>query len=52
MRIDIIRNKKVFATIDLYDLLTSGIQKNDVNIQDQDIIKVGVYKNRIELKGI
>ena len=49
--IQLIRNKKVFATIDLYDLLTSGIQKNDVNIQDQDIIKVGVYKNRIELKG-
>lgn len=49
--IQVIRNKKVFATIDLYDLLTSGIQKNDINIQDQDIIKVGVYKNRIELKG-
>ena len=49
--IQLIRNKKVFATIDLYDLLTSGIQKNDVNIQDQDIIKVGVYKNRVELKG-
>ena len=49
--IQVIRNKKVFATIDLYELLTSGIQKNDINIQDQDIIKVGVYKNRIELKG-
>ena len=49
--IQVIRNKKVFAYIDLYDLLTSGIQKNDINIQDQDIIKVGVYKNRIELKG-
>jgi protein involved in polysaccharide export with SLBB domain len=49
--IQLIRNKKVFATIDLYDLLTSGIQKNDINIQDQDIIKVSVYKNRIELKG-
>ena len=49
--IQLIRNKKIFATIDLYDLLTSGIQKNDINIQDQDIIKVGVYKNRIELKG-
>ena len=49
--IQVIRNKKVFATIDLYDLLTSGIQKNDINIHDQDIIKVGVYKNRIELKG-
>ena len=49
--IQLIRNKKVFATVDLYDLLTSGIQKNDINIQDQDIIKVGIYKNRVELKG-
>ena len=49
--IQVIRNKKVFATVDLYDFLTSGIQKNDINIQDQDIIKVSVYKNRIELKG-
>ncbi len=49
--IQVIRNKKVFATVDLYDLLTSGIQKNDINIQDQDIIKVGVYKSRVELRG-
>jgi len=49
--IQIIRNKKIVATVDLYDFLTSGIQKNDINVQDQDIIKVGVYQNRIELKG-
>ncbi|MDF5689742.1 SLBB domain-containing protein [Aquirufa aurantiipilula] len=49
--IQLIRNKKVISTIDLYDFLTAGIQKNDVNIHDQDIIKVGVYKNRIEVKG-
>ena len=49
--IQIIRNKKVVGTIDLYDFLTSGIQKNDINVQDQDIIKVGVFENRIELKG-
>lgn len=49
--IQVIRDKKVFATIDLYDFLTSGIQKNDISLQDQDIIKVGVYKKRIEVKG-
>ncbi|MHA8068491.1 SLBB domain-containing protein [Aquirufa ecclesiirivi] len=49
--IQLIRNKKVIATIDLYDFLTAGIQKNDVNIHDQDIIKVGIYKSRIEVKG-
>jgi len=49
--IQLIRDKKVFSTIDLYDFLTSGIQKNDISLQDQDIIKVGVYKKRIEVKG-
>jgi protein involved in polysaccharide export with SLBB domain len=49
--IQVIRDKKVFATIDLYDFLTSGIQKNDISLQDQDVIKVGVYKKRIEVKG-
>jgi len=49
--IQVIRNKKVFAKVDLYDFLTSGIQKNDITLQDQDIVKVGVYKKRIEVKG-
>jgi protein involved in polysaccharide export with SLBB domain len=49
--IQVIRNKKVFAIVDLYDFLTSGIQKNDITLQDQDVIKVGVYKKRIEVKG-
>lgn len=49
--IQVIRDKKVFATVDLYDFLTSGIQKNDISLQDQDVIKVGVYKKRIEVKG-
>lgn len=49
--IQVIRDKKVFATVDLYDFLTSGIQKNDISLQDQDVLKVGVYKKRIEVKG-
>ena len=49
--IQVIRDKKVFATVDLYDFLTSGIQKNDISLQDQDVIKVGVYKKRIEVRG-
>ena len=49
--IQVIRNKKVFAKVDLYDFLTSGIQKNDITLQDQDVVKVGVYKKRIEVRG-
>ncbi len=49
--IQLIRNKKLVGKVDLYDFLTSGIQRNDMILQDQDIIKVGVYKSRIEVKG-
>ncbi|MHA8066233.1 SLBB domain-containing protein [Aquirufa sp. ROCK2-A2] len=50
-QIQLIRNKKVIATLDLYDYLLNGILKNDYNLHDQDIIKVGLYKSRVELKG-
>ena len=49
--IQLIRHNRVISTIDLYDILTQGYSKNDMLIHDQDIIKVGVYKSRIELKG-
>lgn len=49
--IQLIRNKKLVGKLDLYDFLTTGIQRNDMILQDQDIIKVGVYKSRVEVKG-
>lgn len=47
----LIRNKKLVGKLDLYDFLTTGIQRNDMILQDQDIVKVGVYKTRIEVNG-
>ena len=49
--IQLIRNKKLVGKLDLYDFLTTGIQRNDMILQDQDIIKVGVYKSRVEING-
>ncbi len=49
--VQLIRNNRVISTIDLYDYLTQGYSKNDFLVHDQDIIKVSVYKTRIELKG-
>ena len=49
--VQLIRNNRVISKIDLYDYLTQGYSKNDFLVHDQDIIKVGVYKTRIELKG-
>jgi len=49
--VQLIRRNRIIGTIDLYDYLTQGYSKNDFLIHDQDIIKVGVYKTRIELRG-
>ncbi len=49
--IELIRNNKVLGKIDLYDYLIGGILKNDFTLQDRDIIKVGLYENRVTLQG-
>jgi len=49
--IKVIRNNKVIANLDLYDFLLKGEQKNNIRIQDQDVIFISPYQNRVELKG-
>ena len=49
--IRIIRDKRLIAQVDLYDLLTTGNLRQNVTLQDQDIIQVGPYKSRIEITG-
>jgi protein involved in polysaccharide export with SLBB domain len=49
--IEVIRNNKTIATFDIYDFLVDGDQSDNVRLQDQDIIKIRPYKNRVELIG-
>lgn len=49
--IKLIRGDKVVKQIDLYDFLVSGNLEDNVTLQDQDIIKVDPYLNRITLSG-
>jgi protein involved in polysaccharide export with SLBB domain len=49
--VQLVRNNKVVAHLDLYEFITQGFSKNDVTVHDQDIIKIGLYKSRIEIKG-
>lgn len=49
--IQVIRNGNVISTIDVYDFITRGIQKNDIRLQDQDVIYVPVYNKRVEMQG-
>ncbi len=49
--IQLIRNNKIVATLDVYEFLINGIAKGNIRLQDQDIIKVSAYETRVELKG-
>ena len=47
----VIRGNKIVQKVDLYKFLVYGDQNSNIRLQDQDIVKVGTYKNRISLNG-
>ncbi|WP_239016333.1 SLBB domain-containing protein [Sphingobacterium corticibacter] len=49
--IQVIRNNQVVSTVDVYDFLVNGIQRGNIRLQDQDVIHIPVYVNRVELAG-
>lgn len=49
--IEIIRNGKVIQKLDIYDFLVKADQKGNINLQDQDIIRIPAYKVRVSLEG-
>ena len=49
--IEIIRSGKKIAFLDIYDFLLKGELKNNVRLQDQDIIRIPTYLNRVEMVG-
>lgn len=49
--IELIRNSKIVKKIDLYNLLLSGSFADDERLRENDIIRIPVYKNRVEING-
>jgi protein involved in polysaccharide export with SLBB domain len=49
--IQVIRNNKTVATIDVYQYLANGTRNGDINLRDQDVIKINTYSIRVDLKG-
>jgi len=49
--IRVVRGNKVVRTLDLYDFLLRADQTNNIHLNDQDVIRVGDYENRVELIG-
>lgn len=50
-KIEIIRGDSVVANFDLYDILISGDQSGNIRLQDQDIIQIATYQNRVDIEG-
>lgn len=49
--IQIIRGGTIVATLDVYDFLLYGSLKNNIRLQDQDVIRVPTYRTRVEITG-
>lgn len=49
--IKVIRNNKVVAILDIYDFMLKAEAKGNIRLQDQDIIKISPYENKVELIG-
>ena len=49
--VKVIRDGQIFREVDLYDFLVSGDVRSNITLQDQDIIKVDPYVNRITVTG-
>lgn len=50
-QIELIRANKVIRVIDIYKFLLNGDQSDNINLQDNDIIKIPVYSSRIKIEG-
>lgn len=49
--IQVYRNSKLEATVDIYDFLTKGDQSANITLQDNDVIIVPPYQSRVEVIG-
>lgn len=49
--IQLIRDNKLFRTIDIYDFLLDGNQSDNVGLKDNDVIRIPVYKKRVTIEG-
>ena len=50
-QIEIIRDNRVIRRLDIYDFLLRGDQKDNIRLQDQDLLRVPTYKVRVHMMG-
>ncbi|NLX71947.1 MAG: hypothetical protein GXY94_01395 [Bacteroidales bacterium] len=50
-QIELIRDNRIYAVFDLYDMLLRGDQSGNLRLNDQDVVRVATIKNRVEVAG-
>jgi len=50
-QIEIIRDNRIIRRMDIYDFLLKGDQRDNIRLQDQDIVRVPTYKVRVQMAG-
>ncbi|UTA70151.1 MULTISPECIES: SLBB domain-containing protein [Emticicia] len=50
-KINLIRNNRIVASLDLYEVLIKGFAKDNIILQDQDIIQISPFISRIAVSG-
>ena len=49
--IQLLRNNKVYKTVDFYSFLQNGLMDGNIRLEDQDVIRIPVYTKRVGIKG-
>jgi protein involved in polysaccharide export with SLBB domain len=49
--IEVIRNNKVYKTVDFYSFLQKGLLEGNIRLEDQDVVRLPVYKKRVAIQG-
>lgn len=49
--IELLRDNKVYRSIDLYRFLVNGNQSDNVGLKDNDVIRIPAYKQRVTVEG-
>lgn len=49
--IELIRNNKIYRTVDFYTFLQQGLMDGNIRLQDQDVINFPVYRKRVAISG-
>jgi protein involved in polysaccharide export with SLBB domain len=49
--IELIRNNKVYKNVDIYKFIVKGDQSENVNLRDNDVIRIPAYTERVVIEG-